>query len=206
MSSSDHKPAVMTGEARAPARWALGDWGLIVALPLLLLVTFAAAGSRLAGTPEGDDFLEELVSFVKPLADLSPPALIGFIFANNALKALVVILFGIGLGLLPLLFLVANGLLLGIVIAEASGQYGALYIFVALAPHGVLELPAALVAAGLGLRLGAEALLGLGGRRTHVRQWVRAALRLYLRVLLPALLLAALLEVVVTPWVLDMVR
>lgn len=164
-----------------------------------LLALFAVLGYKAAGTPEAKGVLDNLASLIKPLANLSAPQLVGFIFLNNAVKAIMVMLLGTGLALFPLLFLIMNGAILGVVIAEASNLYCPWVTFLSLAPHGVLEVPAILLAAGLGMRLGAEVACHLAGRPSQVGQRLRLSLAVYWRICLPAFLMAAIVEVAITP-------
>ncbi len=53
---------------------------------------------------------------VSPLKQASALGLMLGIFGNNALKCLMVIVLGLALGVAPALFVLANGLILGIVI------------------------------------------------------------------------------------------
>jgi len=78
------------------------------------------------------------------------------IFRNNFEAALVVLFGGILLGLIPLASLGINFFILGYLLALfGTGNEQGLTIFLAtVAPHGIVELPLFLLAAGFGLRLG----------------------------------------------------
>ncbi|CAM4398785.1 stage II sporulation protein M [Saccharibacillus endophyticus] len=79
-----------------------------------------------------------------------------FIFFNNSIKAVLVMLFGAFLGLAPFGFLLLNGMVLGFVVevARRQGQDMGELIFQGLLPHGIIELPAIVIACGYGLRFG----------------------------------------------------
>ena len=73
--------------------------------------------------------------------------------AVNNLVAMGVLLFGaVSVGLVTLFGLVVNGLLIGAVVGIAVQQLDPLVVLALLLPHGVLELPALLIAAAIGLR------------------------------------------------------
>lgn len=165
-------------------------------LPLGVLTAFAVGGYLFG--PRDSEMLKELAQLLKS-QDLSGPELALFILANNAVKAFLVLALGAGLGVLPVLFLAVNGVVLGQVTAQVVADHGPMLAIAGLAPHGVLELPAVLVAAGFGLRLGHEVGQRLLGRPDQVRLWWRTGLRAYLRVVLPLLVLAAIIEVTITP-------
>lgn len=75
--------------------------------------------------------------------------------------------------------------------------------FAAIIPHSLLEIPAAILAGAVALRLGAI-VISPPPHKTLGEGWMEAladAVRLWLTVILPLLLLAALVEVKVTPWI-----
>ncbi|PTM54643.1 stage II sporulation protein M [Desmospora activa] len=79
------------------------------------------------------------------------------IFVNNVTASLIMVVSGLFFGVFPLVALFSNGMLLGVVLGMAATQSGAnpLVLFVTtILPHGILELPAILIAAAFGIRLG----------------------------------------------------
>jgi len=73
--------------------------------------------------------------------------------AINNLTAMVVFLFGaVSLGLVTLLGLVLNGLLVGAVVGIAVQRVAPEVVLALILPHGVLEIPALLIASAVGLR------------------------------------------------------
>lgn len=118
---------------------------------------------------------------------------------NNVSVAALAFALGLTAGLGTALLLVANGLLLGAVLAHAgqAGMGGALLGFVA--AHGPLELTALLLAAQAGFVL-ASGIVDPGEwpRGTALRARGREAARL-MAVVVPALALAALVEGAISP-------
>lgn len=104
--------------------------------------------------------IESLSNIAQRLDNSSNPTLmyILFIFFNNAIKCAMVIFFGAFFGLYPLFFITLNGLMIGFVLKLAQDgllQYSLFDTIVkGLLPHGILELPALVIAAAYGLRLG----------------------------------------------------
>lgn len=81
------------------------------------------------------------------------PALTTVDLAVNNLVAMLVLLLGaVSLGLVTLFGLVLNGLVIGVVVGIAVQQVDPLVVAMLLVPHGVLEIPALLVASAVGLR------------------------------------------------------
>jgi uncharacterized membrane protein SpoIIM required for sporulation len=78
-----------------------------------------------------------------------------------------------------------------------------LFLGTFIVPHGIVELPAAFIATGLALRLGATVVSRPSGMT--LSQGVLLALADFIKVfvflVLPMLIVAAMLEVWVTPWI-----
>ncbi len=172
----------------------------------LVMVLSGVAGYKLSGSAVAQGLLGSLSTFAEPLVKLPPPLLAGFIFLNNAIKGLLSIVLGPAFGLFPLVFLVSNGIILGLVTAKAYEMGGLALPIVSLAPHGIIELGAVVLCASLGLQLGVETLSFLAGHPSRLREQWRSALRLYLVVALPLLLVAAVIEATVTSALIKAIR
>jgi stage II sporulation protein M len=178
------------------------NWPL--SLPLLFVATgtlfaFGALGYALGGQPQAREFMESLAATLGPLQDLGSAELMLLIFVNNAVKAGGVILLGVLLGIPPVIFLATNGLVVGVVAYQIAAERGLGFVLAGLAPHGVVELPALLVATALGLGMGVEVSRWLRRRPSRVRRRLGRSVRIYLFWVAPALAVAAVIEVLVTP-------
>ncbi len=120
------------------------------------------------------------------------------IFANNAVKSLVAMLGGFFFGIFPILFIAANGYVLGIVLSLKEPEWGLHGVIMAILPHGVLEIPAVLIACSYGVWLGIRFAYSLF-RGDEFKPYLLAALRMYVKVVVPVLLVAAIVEVFITP-------
>jgi len=178
------------------------DSRVLVRSLLVAVAIFAVTLTLGVVTPlnAASGMLEGLIDSLGPLSSLGPFVLLLLIFANNALKTLGVVVFGPLFGLPPLLFVGLNGFVLGAVVSQVAAIEGMEYVVAVLAPHGVLEVPALLLATALGLMLGRESLRWAARRESHVRLLLSQSLWLYVRVILPVVAVAALIEVVVSPW------
>lgn len=78
------------------------------------------------------------------------------IFSNNVTSSLMMMAMGLFFAFFPVFGLIANGVLLGFIFAKYSafGVSPWLVFAAGILPHGILELPAVLFAAGVGIRLG----------------------------------------------------
>lgn len=106
-----------------------------------------------------------------------------FIFINNSIKSVLIIPLGILLGIIPCLFLVLNGMAIGYVVNAAvlNGSEPMGLIVKGLLPHGIIEIPAILIACAFGLHLGALAWRSLAMRKGGLKGEGRAILRSMVR-------------------------
>ena len=94
---------------------------------------------------------ESLGGFAQMFKNLPKPILALMIFTNNAVKALLVIVLGIALAIVPLVFILVNGVAIGVVLHLVTQAKGLAYSLLAIVPHGVFELPGVLCAAAIGV-------------------------------------------------------
>jgi uncharacterized membrane protein SpoIIM required for sporulation len=129
---------------------------------------------------------------IKPVAS-------SHIMTNNMSVALMTFATGMTAGLGTAYLLVFNGLMLGVV-GMACAQAGmSLSLWSFVAPHGVLELPAIIIAGGAGLRLGQGMLFpGIRPRRQSVALAGSEAVQLVLGCL-PILVIAGIIEAFISP-------
>ncbi|MBE0521198.1 MAG: stage II sporulation protein M [Candidatus Methanoperedenaceae archaeon] len=138
------------------------------------------------------------------IKDLDPLAIMMIIFLNNALKSLVALVLGIGLGIIPVVFISVNGIMLGMIADLVFREMGAAFVLAALLPHGIIEIPMILLSAGIGLRLGHIMYLSLKGERTDLKNELKQGIGFFMRRIVPLLLLAAVIETFITPLVISL--
>lgn len=167
---------------------------------ILLFTIFAGLGYMV--TVLSPSFTDQTISGFKeevgPLKEASALGLMLGIFENNAIKCFIVVILGLAFGLAPLLFIVANGLVIGIVVGATMAKSGLLYVLVGILPHGIIEMPMVFLSAAIGLKLGADMLRALIRRNVNVVKDVREALLVFIFWIAPLLLIAAFLETFVT--------
>ena len=128
----------------------------------------------------------------------------GLIFANNARASALTVLLGSAFGLVPLGALLTNGAIIGLLIGLGTGTplpelpdlpRDPLFFAAALLPHGIIELPAVLVIAAWGLKLGLAPWLpsAANARAAIWRTTAREALQILVPVI-ALLLVAAVIE------------
>jgi stage II sporulation protein M len=114
-------------------------------------------------------------------------AFFAVIFLNNSFTCFLDIILGPLIGIFPMFSAFINGGLLGWFAQEVG-----LIIFLKILPHGIIEIPAFLLSAAIGLRLGREVLKRKGER--HLKKELRNGLRVFIILILPLLLIAAFIE------------
>ena len=114
-------------------------------------------------------------------------AFFAVLFLNNSFTCFLDIILGPLIGIFPLFSVFINGGLLGWFAKEQG-----LIIFLAIVPHGMFEIPAFLLSASIGLRLGREVLKRKEDRDLKKELW--NGLRVFLILILPLLFIAALIE------------
>jgi stage II sporulation protein M len=170
----------------------------LAASTLLFAAGFVGAWVAVHQFPEVTAIFEKsLAGFIKKFGGLPKLQLAAAIFFNNALKTLAAILLGVFAGLLPAFFLLLNGAAMGLIFNLSGRGIGPTLL--AIAPHGILELPAVFMASGAGLMVGAAVIQKLFTRRdVEVKTELARALRFFAAVILPTLFIAALVEAYVT--------
>jgi stage II sporulation protein M len=144
-------------------------------------------------------FESSVVGFVKIFRGLSKFELAAAIFLNNALKTLLEILLGSLFGIIPMVFLLANGIALGVVFSLSAQSRGPWLSLLSILPHGILELPAVFLGASIGLMVGSHVVKRLFGRaETTLGGELVRGFRFSCNVILPMLLIAALVEAFLT--------
>lgn len=149
-------------------------------------------GGRMMDTIEAGRMWTHSIVAIKPFASSA-------IMTNNISVSLAAFAGGIVAGLGTVYMMLFNGLLMGViaVACQRAGLAVSLWSFVA--PHGVLELPAIVIAGGAGLMLG-KALLAPGAlpRREALTESAALAVRIVLGVI-PLLIIAGTIEGFISP-------
>jgi stage II sporulation protein M len=133
------------------------------------------------------------------LVDESLIVLMLFIFLNNTLICFAGLLLGVFFGICPILLILINGTVIGIISYKAINQYGGLILLAAMAPHGIIEIPMVLLSTSIGLRLGvltAQKLFTI--KDISIKLEVLNAVRFFIILIVPLLFIAAFIETFIT--------
>lgn len=123
----------------------------------VLSVLFVAAFVSGAVAPAAlrQEVADTYVRMVEPYQEVPGGELFLLILINNVVGALLVLVAGVLMGILPVLSVGGNGFLFGVLYRQAAGEGGYGGAALAALPHGVLEVAALLIAASYGMWLGA---------------------------------------------------
>lgn len=132
---------------------------------------------------------------------------IGILFLHNLRALGLIAILGLVLGIYPVFAMLLNGLIIGVVGAVAVPATSLAAFLAGIIPHGILEIPAILIGAAVGLRLGLAPLFNrknspFAAPRPNAWQGYRREFAAAARVLLICavlLVFAAVIEVAITP-------
>ncbi|PZD96963.1 stage II sporulation protein M [Paenibacillus sambharensis] len=187
----------------------------IVMSAILFFAGMIVGGTNTALHTYLDNQLQGISDIADQLNQTSNPMLsiFLFIFFNNTIKSIFVMYLGAAFGIVPLFFLLVNGMVMGYLYTSLNeeGHNAALVFMKGILPHGILEIPAIIIACAYGLKFGALGFRGLkslffGSRKTIGAEYEFFATRTVavMLLLVITLLAAAIIETTVTPWLLSM--
>jgi stage II sporulation protein M len=146
-----------------------------------------------------ENILQSLGELSQKTKELNDFQLLSVIFLNNAVKVFFVLILGIFFGLVPWIFLLVNGYVIGLLSLATQQSIGLNVFLLGVLPHGVFEVPALILGSSTGLLLGEAFYKKIFLRkRNSLRREFSDALIFFLRITLPLLLVAAFVEVFVT--------
>jgi stage II sporulation protein M len=144
-------------------------------------------------------FESSVVGFVKNFRGLSKLELAAAIFLNNTLKTVLAILLGSLFGIIPAVFLLGNGIALGVIFSLSAQTRGLWLSLLSIVPHGLLELPAVFLGTSIGLMVGSRVMKQFfRPPETTIGSELVQGLRFFITVILPLLFIAALVEAFLT--------
>lgn len=122
-----------------------------------------------------------------------------YIFFNNiSISTVIVVLFFL-FGLAPIVALLSNGTMIGVVVAYSIEKLGGDNVFLAIVPHGIFELPAFFIAAALSLHLSSKFFAYLKKEKRTFKKDLLFAIKILFFIVAPLLFVAAIIETFITP-------
>ncbi len=166
-----------------------------------------------------DSQMEGLQKLVQTIDNSANPAItmMIIIFLNNVIKCIFVMYLGVFFGIIPIAFLIINGMLIGYlldVISRNPEMPSVLeMVLKGLLPHGIIEIPAIIIACAYGMKFGSLAWRGTGSllfQRSKL-QGIGADFGFFAErtvammiALIVSLLLASIIESTVTVWLMSL--
>lgn len=186
--------------SKSTLRRAVLESSIVLVIGLIAGLLFSYVSPEVSGGT-----FDVLRDTLAPLMKLSGLELFGLILLNNVVKAYIAMAVGIGLGIYSAFFLLVNGFVLGSVMEIVGSEAGLAFVFASIIPHGIFEIPAILLAAGLGLILGRCGLARMRGRECELKPIWKESNRIFFVYILPALVIASAVEVFITPLIAGLV-
>lgn len=142
------------------------------------------------------DFVEQTIlkfieDLIKTTEGMSWFDLINFIFFNNLKSSFFGMALGFFFGIFSIVTALANGYLLGFVASRVVSAEGITVLW-KLLPHGIFELPAVLIAVGLGLRLGT--FIFKKKKLKSLEELTKKSIKAFIFIVIPLLAIAAVIE------------
>jgi len=174
---------------------------------LIIISFFVFVASFIMGvflakaSPEiAEDFFEELKKIIEPMLGLSSIYQFLFIFFKNSFTMFIIIFSGFFFGIFPIFALYFNGHILGTIFFLSQGEIPFIVFLKAILPHGIIEIPALILAAAIGLDLGKHVIRKLVlGKEINFKERFFLAGEVFLKILIPFLIMAALIESFLVP-------
>lgn len=187
------------------------DWPKLLLLAAIFMLGILAGAQLPRANPKmaadlKNEALEKFEEIARWMRQLPPGTEFFVIWLNNISASLTAVLFGILLPVIPLVFLLSNGLLIGLFqnMLQVENGIGPFQFYLSLAPHGILELPAFFIAVFVGIRFGLvpyRLIIHYLRTKEHLplfKEVTREA-RYYGVLILVMLLFAAVIEVTISP-------
>jgi stage II sporulation protein M len=167
--------------------------------PYLLILTWIFAAAFLAGTmapvPVRMEAAKAFQFIVDSYRELEGGKLFFAILLQNVTASILILVSGVLVGIIPVFSIGSNGFFLGVLYRQAAEGTGYSAAALKVLPHGIIEIPALLVAASYGLWLGMTVLRRWRGKES-VPLWshMEHAFRRYFAIVFPLLVIAAAIE------------
>ncbi|HMK45391.1 MAG TPA: stage II sporulation protein M [Methanocella sp.] len=173
-------------------------WHILAIVMIFIIFTALGYAVALAFPSFTESTISGFKEDVSPLKEMSAIGLMLGIFENNAIKCLMVVLLGLALGIAPIVFIIANGFIIGIIIGATMAKSGIIYVLVGIIPHGIIELPMVIISSAIGLKLGIDVFKKLIRQKANLRRDLKEAIMVFIFWIAPLLLIAAFMETFVT--------
>jgi stage II sporulation protein M len=115
------------------------------------------------------------------------------LLSNNVIANFLPLILGFILGIPPLLYIIMNGFVLGVISYIAAKEIGMAVVFFTLLPHGVIEIPALSLCAAMGVGIGYKVINRIRNEK-GVQSYIIQSIKIFVTRIIPLLVLAAAIE------------
>lgn len=162
-------------------------YGIVIIFFVFALIGFFVPAPE-SVTEQFLKFMQEILAKTQGMSQIE---LIKFIFLNNAQSSFYGLMFGVLIGIFPLIATILNGYFLGFV-ASMSVKADGILILWRLFPHGIFELPAVFISLGLGVKFGT--FIFQKNKLKYFKEYFFNSLRVFVLIVVPLLIVAAIIE------------
>ncbi|MBT3284503.1 hypothetical protein HN807_12915 [Candidatus Bathyarchaeota archaeon] len=166
----------------------------VLVLSSLVFVFSIFIGYALGGETSAQSF-EGVLSNIPDPTESTSIQMFAAILSNNVVASFLFLASGILGGVPPLLFIAFNGFFIGYISWNVAQVQGLTFVIATILPHGVVEIPAILLSASMGVGLGYSVIHRLLKRKGLTR-YVKDSLTIFVMRIIPLLVLAAGIETV----------
>lgn len=170
---------------------------------LLIFSSIIGAYFALNSTDNTQKVINWASDSLSPGVELSGVGLFIFIFQNNVTALFYALLESIVFGLSSIGLIAVNGIIIGVFFILISEKISLAYFIAGIIPHGIFEIPAAIISASMGLKIGVSVVQRARGKSASVLSEIFSALKYFILIVVPLLFVAALVETFVTPVILS---
>ena len=160
---------------------------------IIFLFLFSVLIGFVFSTELDNKFRPLIKEILSNTEDLNVIELVVFILQNNLQSAILSIIIGMLAGIFPIINAIVNGALIGYVLALTAKTVG-FSSWWRLLPHGIFELPAIIIALGLGTKFGFSIFAKAKNKKKEfIRRWYNS-MNVALLIIVPLLIIAAIIE------------
>lgn len=172
----------------------------ILFITIFFAITFFIGFYTAKNNPEWtEEMMKIIIDNFAGLATKSNSELWMYLFFNNLSISVAIVAFFFLFGFAPIIVVLSNGMMIGVVIAHSIEKLGGDNVFLAIVPHGIFELPAFFIAAALSLHLSNQFFSYLKKEKKTFKKDLLFAIRILFFVVAPLLFVAAIVETFITP-------
>ena len=127
-----------------------------------------------------------------------------FIFISNTITLFLTVFLGFTFAFFPFLVLFSNGTLIGILMFYFKEKDSLDFFFLAVLPHGIIEIPILIIGGAIGFKIGKIVFDKIFRKEGNIKEEFFLAFIFFSRILFPLLFLTALIEIFFTKAILEL--